>query len=421
MPESRRLRSLLRQFGPGLVTGAADDDPSGIATYSQAGAQLGCAGCWILLLCYPMMVATQEISARIGRATGGGIVAALRTRYPRWVVYLVVGLIAFANTVNLGADLGAMAEVFRLLIGGPRLAYVALFGALCAGLLIRLRLRLYMRFVKWAALSLSVYVLAAIHATSSWGALLRLPAPSVLLDRSSIATLVVAVMGTTISPYLFIWQSSLEGERACGMPKLQERDAAVAAGEEAWRIRADTFTGMAVATIVAYAVVVTAASTLHASGITAIETTAQAAEQLRQLAGPLTHILFSLGILATGLLAVPMLAGSAAFAVGEALGRPVGLARMPGEVPAFHGCILAAMAAGVVMNMFGANVMRVLLWSAVINGVLAAPVLVAMMLVATRREMMGWLALSPLLAALGWVTTAAMGAGALGLLVTLWP
>ncbi|MFL5282604.1 MAG: divalent metal cation transporter [Rhodopila sp.] len=213
----------------------------------------------------------------------------------------------------------------------------------------------------------------------------------------------------------------LEGERTYGLPSLREQDAAVAASEEAWRIRADTYAGMAVAMIVAYAVVVTAASTLHASGITAIETTAQAAEQLRQLAGPLTHVLFSLGILATGLLAVPMLAGSAAFAVGEALGWPVGLARMPGEVPAFHGCILAVTAAGVAMNMSGANAMRALLWSAVINSVLAAPVLVAMMLVATRREMMGWLALSPLLAALGWLTTAAMGAAMLGVLVTLRP
>jgi NRAMP (natural resistance-associated macrophage protein)-like metal ion transporter len=226
----RRL-ALLRQLGPGLVSGAADDDPSGIATYSQAGAQLGYSACWVLLLCYPMMVVTQEISARIGRATGGGIVAALRPRYPRWAVHGLVALVLFANTVNLGADLGAMADVLGFLLGGPRLVYVALSGAVCATLLLQLRLALYVRFVKWAALSLFVYVLAALNAVPSWGSLLRhLPAsPALPLDTPSLAIL-VAVVGTTISPYLFVWQSSLEGERSRGLPGLQGHGAAGLAG-----------------------------------------------------------------------------------------------------------------------------------------------------------------------------------------------
>lgn len=417
-PPRRRL-ALLHQLGPGLVSGAADDDPSGIVTYSQAGAQLGYAAGLILLPCSPMMVVTQEISARIGRATGGGVVAALRARYPASVVHGAVALVVFANTVNLGADLGAMADVLRLLFGGPQLAYVALCGAACAGLLLLLRLELYMRVVKWAALSLLVYVVAALGAAPAWGSLAEhLSAPSLPLDAPTVA-IVVAVMGTSISPYLFIWQSSLEGERARELPGMRGMAASFLAGEEVRRIRIDTCAGMAVAVLVAYAVVVTAASTLHAAGVTEIGTTAQAAEALHQVAGPLAHLLFSLGILGTGLLAVPMLAGSAAFAVGEALGWPVGLARAPGEARAFNGCILAATAAGVAMNLLRIDPMQALLWSAVINGLLAAPVLVLMMLVAVSPAAMGPLALRRPLAILGWLTAAAMGLAALGLLGTL--
>ena len=231
--------------------------------------------------------------------------------------------------------------------------------------------------------------------------------------------ILVAVLGTTISPYLFIWQSSLEGEQARGELGLDGRGAAGLAGEEKLRIRVDTCAGMAVAVLVAYAVVLTAASTLHASGLVTIETTAQAAEELRRVAGPWTHLLFSLGIVATGLLAVPMLAGSAAFAVGEGLGWTCGLARAPGEARAFYGCILAATAAGMAMNLLDLDPVRLLLWSAVINGVLAAPVLAAIMLVASRCEIMGRLVLSRPLAALGWLATAAMAATALGLLGTI--
>ncbi len=407
---------LLRHLGPGLVSGAADDDPSGIATYSQAGAQLGYAACSVLLLCYPMMVVSQEISARIGRATGSGIVAALRGRYPRPAVYGLVALILVANTVNLGADLGAMADVLRLLLGGPRLIYVVLCGTVCAGLLLRLRLPLYVQFVKWAALSLLAYVLAAFGAAPSPGSLLRdLPTQlAIPMDGPALAIL-VALIGTTISPYLFVWQSSLEGERARGLPGLQGRDAAGLAGEEMRRIRVDTWVGMAVAVLVAYAVVFTAASTLHSAGITEIATTAEAADELRRVAGPLAHIVFSLGILGTGLLAVPMLAGSAAFAVGEGLGWPVGLARAPGKAPAFHACILAATVAGVAMNLAGIEPMRALLWSAIINGAVAVPVLAGMMLIAGRRDIMGQLALSRTLSALGWATTAVMALCAAGL------
>lgn len=419
---------MLRQFGPGLASGAADNDPSGIATYTQAGAQLGYAACWILLLCFPMMIATQEISARIGRATGSGVIAALRARYPRWLVHGLAGLVVIANTINLGADLGAMADVLQLLFGGSPLAYVALSGAVCVGLLLWLELERYLQFVKWAALSLVVYVLAAFSTAPSWARLLNHLSSQALSFDAPFLAIVVAVIGTTISPYLFIWQSSLEGERARGMPAVRGEGSASLAGREARRIRIDTWAGMALAALVAYAVSVTAASTLHPAGITPIETMAQAATALHRMAGPLAHLVFALGILATGLLAVPMLAASAAFAVAEGLRCPAGLAGLAGlagpagmrsRARAFQSCILAATAAGMAMNILGLNPVRALLWSAVINEVLAVPVLVGMMFIAGRGEIMGRLTLSRPLAAFGWLTAAVMGITAIVMLATI--
>ena len=258
----------LRHLGPGLLSGVSDDDPSGIATYSQAGAMLGYAACWIMLLCYPLMAITQEISARIGRATGTGLVGVIRRHYPLWVLRPIVGFVVFANVVNLGADLGAMADVLRLLIGGSPHLYVVLFGALCAGLLTFVRFERYVWFMKWASLSLFAYFLTAFSVHIPWERVIyHTLVPSLPLNASAVAVF-VAVMGTSISPYLFVWQSSLEGERARGLPKLRRHSATgMLASKEVNRIRVDTYIGMAVATLVAYAVIVTVASTLHASGI----------------------------------------------------------------------------------------------------------------------------------------------------------
>jgi len=406
---------VLRYLGPGLVSGVSDDDPSGIATYSQAGAELGYAACWIMLLCYPMMVASQEISARIGRATGSGVIGAIRSHYPRWVLVGIVGLVAFANVVNLGADLGAMADVLGLLIGGPRKLYVVAFGGSCAALLLVLRYRRYVQFVQWAALSLLAYFFTAFSVRIPWGSVLyHTVVPTLPLDRASIA-IAVAILGTTISPYLFVWQSSLEGDRMRSLP----RAARAPDPDDARRIRIDTHAGMAVAGLVAYAVIVTAASTLHAAGVANIQTSAEAATALRPAAGALADAVFSLGIVSTGLLAVPMLAGSAAYAFAEGRGAPAGLARAPAEAPAFHGFILAAMALGTALNFIGVDPIRALLWSAVINGLLAVPVLVLIILLAVRTDIMGGLALSRRLAALGWLTTCVMAVAAVALLATL--
>ena len=410
----------LRHLGPGLISGVSDDDPSGIATYSQAGAMLGYAACWIMLLCYPLMAITQEISARIGRATGTGVVGIIRRHYPPWVLKPIVGLVVFANVVNLGADLGAMADVLHLLIGGSPHLYVVLFGGLCAGLLTFIRFERYVWFMKWASLSLFAYFLTAFSVPIPWDRVLyHTLVPSLPLDGPSVAVF-VAVMGTSISPYLFVWQSSLEGERARGLPKLRRHSATgMLASEEVNRIRIDTYIGMAVATLVAYAVIVTVASTLHASGMTEISTSAEAAEALRPATGPFAYVVFSLGIIGTGLLAVPMLAGSAAYAIAEGRRWPVGLARAPHEAKAFYGSILAATVGGVAMNFARIDPIQALLWSAVINGLLAVPVLALMMRIAVEPAIMGRLVLGGRLRLLGWSATAIMAATALGLLLTL--
>jgi len=410
----------LRHLGPGLLSGVSDDDPSGIATYSQAGAMLGYAACWIMLLCYPLMAITQEISARIGRATGTGLVGVIRRHYPLWVLRPIVGFVVFANVVNLGADLGAMADVLRLLIGGSPHLYVVLFGALCAGLLTFVRFERYVWFMKWASLSLFAYFLTAFSVHIPWERVIyHTLVPSLPLNASAVAVF-VAVMGTSISPYLFVWQSSLEGERARGLPKLRRHSATgMLASKEVNRIRVDTYIGMAVATLVAYAVIVTVASTLHASGMREISTSAEAAEALRPATGPFAYVVFSLGIIGTGLLAVPMLAGSAAYAIAEGRRWPVGLARAPREAKAFYGCILAATLAGVAMNFAHIDPIRALLWSAVINGLLAVPVLALIMRIAVEPAIMGRLALGPRLKLAGWAATAIMAVTALGLLLTL--
>jgi len=415
-----RRPGFLRHLGPGLISGVSDDDPSGIATYSQAGAILGYAACWIMLLCYPLMAITQEISARIGRATGTGVVGIIRRHYPPWVLKPIVGLVVFANVVNLGADLGAMADVLRLLIGGSPHLYVVMFGGLCAGLLTFVRFERYVSFMKWASLSLFAYFLTAFSVPIPWESVLyHTLVPSLPLNASAVAVF-VAVMGTSISPYLFVWQSSLEGERARGLPKLRRHSATgMLASEEVNRIRVDTYIGMAVATLVAYAVIVTVASTLHASGMTEISTSAEAAEALRPATGPFAFVVFSLGIIGTGLLAVPMLAGSAAYAIAEGRRWPVGLARVPREAKAFYGCILAATVAGVAMNFAHIDPIKALLWSAVINGLLAVPVLALMMRIAVQPGIMGRLVIGGRLKLLGWGATGIMAATALALLLTL--
>ena len=415
----KKPRNILKVLGPGLITGASDDDPSGIATYSQAGAQFRYDAGWLLLLSWPLMCAIQEISARIGRVTGKGIAGNLAQHYPRLLLATIVTLLLTANTINLGADLGAMAAGLQLVTGGPRLLYVVLFGLLSAGLQIFVKYDRYVFFLKWLTLALFAYVAVALTVHVPWPAVaVRLVVPHVQWSADYL-TVVVAILGTTISPYLFFWQAEEEVE------EVKETDGAKPlkraprqAGPEFRRIRIDTYVGMALSNMVALFIVITCAATLAAHGVTNIQTSAQAAEALRPIAGPLAFVVFALGIVGTGLLAVPVLAGSAAYALGEAMGWHVGLARSFGRAREFYLALAAATAIGAGLNFTPIDPIKALFWSAVINGVVAVPVMVMMMLLAVRPKVMGPFVLPWPLAALGWASTGVMVVAAIGMFAT---
>ena len=415
-PERPKLLDIM---GPGLITGASDDDPSGIATYSQAGAQFGYELGWTLLLTYPLMCAIQQISAEIGRVTGRGLAGNLRRHYPRWLLHGIVALLIVANTINIGADLGAMAAALKLLIDGPVLLYVALFAVTSVLLETFLRYSRYVSILKWLTLSLFAYVGTVFVVGVPWGTVAwHLVVPQISL-KADYLTVVVAVFGTTISPYLFFWQAGEEVEEARERPGARPlRYAPLQAPAEFQRIRIDTYVGMAFSNVIALFIVLTTAATLHAHGLTDIQTSAQAAEALRPLAGRFAFTIFALGIIGTGLLALPVLAGSAAFALGEALAWPVGLARQPRQARAFYGTIAAATGIGALLNFVSLDPVKALFWSAVLNGVVAVPVMVTMLLMAMRPKVMGEFVLGPVLKWMGWLATAAMALAAFGMFAT---
>jgi NRAMP (natural resistance-associated macrophage protein)-like metal ion transporter len=392
-------------LGPGLITGASDDDPSGIATYSQAGAQFGYALGWVMLFSYPLMGAIQEISARIGRVTGHGIAGNLRRHFPAWLLRGVVFLLLVANVINLGADLGAMAEALHLLIAGPTKLYVIGFAVVCAGLEIFSRYARYVAILKWTTLSLLAYVATVLVIDVPWGEVgYRLVVPNLRWSGDELLT-VVALLGTTISPYLFFWQASQEAEDDEGRRRrLHHADAA----HELLRIRIDTYVGMGLSNLVGLFIILTTAATLHVNGVTDVQTSEQAAAALRPIAGDLAFAVFALGIVGTGMLAVPVLAGSAAYAVGEALGWKIGLARRPKDAKAFYGTIAVATGVGIVINFVGLDPIKALFWSAVINGVVAVPVMAVMMVIARDHRVMGRYVLSRSLTTMGWIATAVM-------------
>ncbi len=410
---------LLEILGPGLITGASDDDPSGIATYSQAGAQFGYALGWVMLFSWPLMCAIQEVSARIGRVTGHGIAGNLKRYYPAPLLHGIVGLLAVANIINLGADLGAMAAALKLLIGGPALLYVAGFGLLSALLEIFARYSRYVSILKWLTLSLFAYVAVAFVVNISWATVAyNLVVPKIEFTAPYL-TMVVAILGTTISPYLFFWQAEEEAE------EVKERPGAIPLGRaplqapsELYRIRVDTIVGMGLSNIVALFIILTTAATLHANGITDIQTSSQAAEALRPIAGDFAFLIFALGIVGTGLLAIPVLAGSTAYAVGEASGWHVGLTRIPRRAKAFYAVIAVAVLIGVMLNFTPLDPIKALFWSAVVNGVVAVPVMIAMMLLSNNKAAMGSFTLPPMLNLIGWLATAVMAAAAVGMFVT---
>lgn len=415
-PEHPGLAEIL---GPGLITGASDDDPSGIATYSQVGAQYGFGLAWLLVFSYPLMAATQEISARIGRVTGHGIAGNLKRHYPPWLLNGVVALLLLANIINIGADLGAMGAALKLLIGGPALIYVAVFAAISVGLEVFVRYARYVSVLKYLTLALLAYVATVFVVGVPWDQVAwSIVVPPLSATRDYVVA-IVAVLGTTISPYLFFWQSEEEVEDEKEDPdKSPLIDDDTPAEVEFYRIRLDTYAGMFLSNLVALFIVLTTAATLHAHGITDIQTSAQAAEALRPIAGPFAFTLFAAGIIGTGLLALPVLAGSAAYALGEALGWQVGLAHQAGRAKAFYGTIAVATLVGGVMNFTPIDPVKALYWSAVINGIVAFPVMVMMMLMVRRRDIMGSMTLPRVLTMVGWTSTAAMGLCVVGLVVT---
>ncbi len=395
-------------LGPGLITGAADDDPSGIGTYSQIGAQFGFSLAWIMVFSYPLLVATQLICARIGAVTGHGIAHNLKSHYPRPVLWFAVMLLLIANTINLGADLGAMAAALNLLLPGPTMLYVVLFGGISVLLEVFVAYSLYTRILKWSALSLLAYILVPFVADISPREVMRgVLVPELSFDRPT-AMAVIAALGTTISPYLFFWQAGQEVEE---QHRLHTHPLGVfprAAGPGLKRMRTDTLIGMGVTSVTALFIVIATAATLNANGITEITSADAAASALRPIARDLSFLLFAMGIIGIGLLAVPVLAGSAAYALSETFGWTEGLDRKPHEAKAFYGAIVVAVLGGVALNLIGIDPMQALYWTAVINGLLAPPLMVMTMLAASNPKVMGRLTLPPLLKFGGWAATAVM-------------
>lgn len=415
-PSKPRLWQVL---GPGLITGAADDDPSGIATYAQAGAQFGFRLGWTLVLTYPLMVIIQAISARIGRTTGQGIAGNLREHYPGWLLQGVVALLFVANTLNIGADLGAMAESARLLLPAwPAWAYVIAFGVISTAGQILLEHTRYVAVLKWLTLSLFAYFATVCVVHVPWLQFLRgLVWPRLTLDRD-FWLMVVAILGTTISPYLFFWQAAQEVEDTKAEPRREPLLVQPRQGPDALaRIQLDTLIGMGISNLVALSIMVTAAATLHEAGVRNLTTAAQAAEALRPLAGPAAFALFALGIVGTGLLSVPVLAGSAAYALGEARHWPVGLARRPLQAKAFYSAIVAATLLGVLGHLVSLNPVKALVWAAVINGIVAVPVMALLMLMANSPKIMGEFRIAQSWNLIGWIATAVMGVAAVAFIV----
>ena len=419
-PREQERVPLLKRLGPGLITGAADDDPSGIATYSQAGAQYGYGLIWSVFLTLPLMIGIQIVSARIGRVTGHGLAANIRDHYPPWLLHGIVGLLLFANTINIAADLGAMGNALQLLVGGVSEIYIVFFALLSLTLQIFVPFPRYAPLLKWMTLSLLGYVATVFVVQVPWNeATMAVFFPKPQFRADYIATL-VAVLGTTISPYLFFWQASQEVEEQRATPGHEPlREAPEQAAHHLDRIKVDTWIGMTFSNGIALCIMLTTAATLHAQGIVSIDTAEQAAAALRPIAGDFAFVLFSAGIVGTGLLAVPVLAGSAAYAVAESWRWPIGLGLTLAEARGFYAILAAATLIGVAVDFTDIDPIKALIWSAVVNGVIAVPIMVVMMLLAVKTDVMGPFVVKRRLLVLGWFSTAVMAAAVVAMLATL--
>jgi len=405
----------LARVGPGLITGVADDDPSGIATYSQAGAQFGFGMLWTMPVCLPLMAAVQSMCGRLGRVTGRGLAANIKMAFPAPVLLMVVLLLLLANILNIAADIAAMGEVAELVTGIERHFATVAFSLVALGLQVFIPYHRYVGLLKWLTLSLLAYVVVVFLVRVPWGDVLLQTVWPNLDWTPETATMIVGIFGTTISPYLFFWQASEEVEDMRGAPALLA-DAAPATAELR-RIDWDTWSGMGYSDLTSYFIILATAVTLHQAGITNIETAAQAANALRPLAGDFTFVLFALGILGVGMIGVPVLAGSAAYALSEALGWKEGLELRPRDALGFYGVIFVSVMLAVAIQFLPVSPMKALVWSAVINGVVAVPLMIVIVVLVSRRSVMGNFTASRPIVALGWAATALMAAAVFRMLL----
>ena len=417
MSSRRSMRSFFSELGPGLITGAADDDPSGISTYSVTGAAFGYAQLWTVFFAFPLMTALQLMCAHLGMVSGRGLAGVLRRRYPKWVLILACSLLAIANTVNIGADLGGMAEAMQMMTGLTSFFWLPVFAGLIVVMLIWSRYRHIARIFKWLTLVLFAYVLTAFLAHPRWSEVLRATVvPHIEWNRNYIATL-VAILGTTISPYLFFWQAAqeVEEERSMGRKSVHSRKGATA--DELRAARNDVVTGMVFAGVVMYFIILTTGATLHQQGQRDIETAKQAAEALRPLAGSAAYLLFTLGLVGTGVLGIPALAGSAAYAVAEAMNWRGSLDDKPRVSMKFYGVLATAVALGLALDYLKVNAVKMLFYAAVVNGVLAPPLIVLVTMLTSDKTVMGDCTSSRLVSWLGWITAAVMTAATVAMIV----
>ena len=412
------IKRLLDRLGPGLITGASDDDPSGIGTYSQAGAALGYATLWTAIVTLPLMVVVQHICAKIGMVSGRGLAGVLNRYYSKKLLYPVVIGLVIANTINAGADIAAISAAINMFVPIPISVMVIPIAVAIVVLQIWGSYRLIMKIFKWLTLSLFAYVIAAFLAKPDWWAVAKATFVPQISFTSEYVTTIVAILGTTISPYLFFWEASeeVEEEKSEGRTKLSERKGAT--DIEIKKEKIDTIIGMLFCNVVFYFVILAAGATLHVSGKTDIQSATDAAQALRPLAGNFATVLFGIGLIGAGLLAVPVLTGSAAYAVAETFGWPSGLDEKPRHAKKFYGVIAASTIIGVLIDFAGINPISALFWTAVINGVVAPPLLVVVMLVANNKKVMGKRTNGVFTNIFGWLATAVMFAAAIAMFAT---
>jgi NRAMP (natural resistance-associated macrophage protein)-like metal ion transporter len=418
-PKRSGLQSFLDELGPGLITGAADDDPSGISTYSVAGASFGYATLWTALLSFPLMAAVQLMCARLGMVTGCGLASVIRTRYPRWVLWLACSLVIVANIFNIGADLGGMADAMQMMSGIRAYYWTPFFAALIIALLMWTSYSTMARVFKWLTLVLFAYVITAFLAHPHWSAVLRATfIPHIQWTKDYLAVL-VGILGTTISPYLFFWQAAqeVEEDRQLGKTTVAQRRGST--NMELRIAQKDVLTGMLLSNLVMYFLILTTGATLHVHGVTQIETAKQAAEALLPLAGKGAYLLFTLGLVGTGMLAVPVLAGSSAYAIAEAAKwKSASLGILPQRARKFYAVIAIAIVVGLALDFAGFNAVRMLFWSAILNGLLAPPLVVMVVLLTSDRKVMGSRTNSRGMQTLGWICAVVMSGAAIALLAS---